>query len=332
MSFEPLRRHFRGKSIQIHSRWSLFGVLTLFFFLVQAISGILLSLYYQPSIETAYRSVSRIVGEVPFGWFVRSVHIWSSHLLILSALVHLSSKYFLRSYRNSHWSAWSSGVLLVLILSAFAFTGHLLPWDVTGYYATQIGTDIAAAAPVVGSFLAGVLRPGSDYVDGATLSRIASIHTVVLPCIAFLTMLLFVVAKLFGDSSLPEAPPVRGGQSFYPYFAYRGALASLAGLMLVFTLAMWFPVLMRPEANPLAAPPPGIRPEWYFLPVYQAIRLLPGSIGGVATERYLDVFLFLSAAILLALPWIDRGNGRVARVIGTVFLVYALCAILLTFY
>jgi quinol-cytochrome oxidoreductase complex cytochrome b subunit len=314
-----------------NARWSLLAGATLSLFAVQALSGIMLSLYYQPSPESAYGSVSRIVGTVPFGWFVRSVHIWSSHLLIISALALILSKYFLRSYRHPPAAAWISGISLILILLAFAFTGHLLPWEVTGYYATQIGTDIVAAAPLVGSLLAGVLRGGSDFIDGRTLARIYSLHAVVLPLIGVFTAAWFAVAQFSGGPALRETPVIDRRLTFPPRGIHAQALASLAGLMALFTLTMWFPALQGPGADPLTAPPPGIRPEWYFLPVYQAIRVLPGSVGGIATEILIDLVSLAGVAALFALPWIDRGKGRLVRFIGGVFLLYAAYAILISY-
>jgi cytochrome b6 len=333
MSLEPLLRQLREKSVPDHrfTLWYLFGGLTLFFFGVQAVSGLLLTFYYQPSPESAYESVSRIMGEASFGWFVRAVHVWSSHLLIFSALIHMTSKYFFRSYRHPRSAAWGSGVALILILLGFAFTGHLLPWDVTGYYATQIGTDITAAVPVMGALLAGFLRGGSEYVDGMTLTRMYSLHTVVLPFLAFLILIFHILMNLLRESASPDVVPVRGQIPFYPDFLYRNAFAWLLGAMLLFTMSIYFPVFSGPKVDVFAAPPPGIRPEWYFLPLFQSIRLLPGTIGGLDTELAVIIAVLALVAALFALPWLDRGNGRLLRVIGIVFIVYNVTAIIITY-
>jgi quinol-cytochrome oxidoreductase complex cytochrome b subunit len=333
MSLEPLLRHFRDKTVPDHryTRWYIFGGLTLFFFGVQAVSGLLLTLYYQPSPESAYESVSRIMGEASFGWFVRAVHVWSSHLLIISALVHVTAKFYFRSYRHPRSATWISGVALILILFGFAFTGHLLPWDVTGYYATQIGTDIAAAVPVIGALLAGFLRGGSEYVDGMTLTRVYSIHTVVLPFLACLIVVFHLLQNLLRESASPDGVSIRGQIPLYPDFLYRNAFAWLLGAMLLFTVSIFFPAFSGPKVDILAAPPPGIRPEWYFLPLFQALRLLPGTIGGLDTEVAVNLAVIVLVAALFAMPWLDRGNGRLLRLVGAVFIVYNFAAIILAY-
>lgn len=305
-----------------HTSWYLFGGLTLFFFGIQVISGILLTLNYQPTPETAHESVSRIVRDARFGWAVRAAHVWSSHLVILCAIVHLASKFYFRTYRGSRRFTWSSGVFLLLILLGFAFTGHLLPWDTTGYFATQIGTEIAVTVPFAGQFIAGILRGGSEFVDGSTLTRMYSLHTVILPFFALFFIGFHVIQNQLTGSASPEGVHVRGEIPFYPDFLYRDALAWLLGTMLLFTLVLYFPPNLGPKADIFASPPPGIRPEWYFLPLFQAIRVLPGTILGIDTELILNSAVGIVVAGMVALPWLDRGNGRIPRFIGVVLLAF----------
>ena len=125
-----------------HSFWYIFGGLALFFFLVQLITGVLLLLYYSPTPETANESVRFIESQVPYGWFVRSLHAWSANLMVATVLVHLFSTYFMRAYRRPRELMWVSGLTLLLVVLGFGFTGYLLPWDTTAYFATQIGTEI----------------------------------------------------------------------------------------------------------------------------------------------------------------------------------------------
>lgn len=332
-SFDPIIAHLRGKNVpeHRHTGWYLFGGLTLFLFGVQVLSGVLLSLHYQPSPESANESVTRITGEVPLGWFVRSLHVWSSHLVIFCALVHLAVKFFFRAYRHPRGMTWVSGVLLILILLAFAFTGHLLPWEITGYFATQIGVEISSAVPVIGPLIAGFLRGGGGDFDEMTLTRIYSLHTVFLPFIAFLLAGLHILQSLSRDPASPDGAVIRGQTPFHPDFLYRNALAWLCCSMLLFTLVMYWPSIPGPKSDILATAPPGIRPEWYFLPLYQTLRLFPGSIAGVETTVVVTLGVLAGIAALLALPWIDRGKGRVLRVAGVVFLVYVTGTILMSY-
>lgn len=167
------------------------GGTTLFFFGVQAITGILLALYYRPSPENAYQSILFIMNEVRFGWLIRSIHSWSANLMIVTCVLHLLRVYFQGAYKKPRELTWTAGVFLLLITLGFGFTGYLLPWDQRAFWATTVGTDIAGAVPLVGDFMLHFLRVG-DSVSGLTLTRFFGIHTLVLP----VSIVLFLLAHL----------------------------------------------------------------------------------------------------------------------------------------
>jgi cytochrome b6 len=166
-----------------HSVWYYFGGMTLFLFGIQVGTGALLLLYYRPSAAEAYESVQFIVTHVPFGWLVRSIHAWSANLMVACAVAHLFSVLFLHAYRRPRELTWVSGVLLLLLTLAFGFTGYLLPWNEVSFFATRVGTDIAAAVPVIGRGIVRFMRGGDD-VTGATLTRLFGFHVAVLPAVA----------------------------------------------------------------------------------------------------------------------------------------------------
>src|SRR5213592_2872788 len=184
-----LRTWLREKTVPVHRHtiWYYFGSMTLFLFIVQVVTGILLLLYYRPSAETAFESVQFIMTEVEFGWLVRSVHSWSANLMIATAFIHMFSTLFLRSFRRPRELTWVSGALLLFLSLAFGFSGYLLPWNKLAFFATKVGTDIAGIVPLAGPFLLRFLRGGDD-VTGATLTRFFGFHVAVLPATA--TMLL----------------------------------------------------------------------------------------------------------------------------------------------
>lgn len=156
------------------------GGMTLFFLGVQAITGILLALYYRPSAQEAYDSVLYIMNNVRFGWLIRSVHAWSANLMIITCVLHMLRIFLQGAYKKPREMTWLVGIVLLLITMGFGFTGYLLPWDQRAFWATTVGTEIAGAVPVVGDPLLRFLRAGSD-VSGLTLSRFYGIHTLVLP-------------------------------------------------------------------------------------------------------------------------------------------------------
>ena len=138
------------KTVSVH-RLSVvyyFGGMTLFFFIVQVMTGILLMLYYRPSAEEAFESVEFIMVTVPFGWLIRSIHSWSANLMVFFAFVHLATVFFTRGYRKPREITWITGCLLLFVALAFGFSGYLLPWNQLAFFATRVGTDIPSAVPM----------------------------------------------------------------------------------------------------------------------------------------------------------------------------------------
>src|SRR5437870_4015146 len=153
----------REKSVPIHRHtiWYYFGGMTLFLFTVQAVTGILLLLYYRPTAESAFESVQFIMAEVRFGWLIRSIHSWSANLMILTLFIHMASVYLTRAYRPPRQMTWITGVALLMLVLAFGFSGYLLPWNKLAFFATQVGTQIVGSVPIAGSFLLRFLRGGA---------------------------------------------------------------------------------------------------------------------------------------------------------------------------
>src|SRR2546422_146346 len=170
------------KMVPLHSAtlWYYFGGITLFLFSIQVATGILLLLYYRPSVAEAFDSVRFIMTRVEFGWLIRSIHSWSANLLIFAAFVHMFSVVFTHAYRRPRELTWLSGIVLLGLMLGFGFSGYLLPWNDISYFATKVGTDVAASVPWKGPPLARFLRGGED-VGAATLTRFFAFHVMILP-------------------------------------------------------------------------------------------------------------------------------------------------------
>ena len=130
----------------------------------------------RPSAENAFESVQFIITEVKFGWLIRSIHSWSANLMIATLFIHMFSVFFLRAYRRPREMMWLTGVGLLFVILGFAFTGHLLPWDTTGYFATLIGTEVPRSVPIVGEttikiLTREILSPLHFYEHPAILAR-----------------------------------------------------------------------------------------------------------------------------------------------------------------
>jgi len=172
------------------------GGITMFFFIVKGATGILLSLYYQPTPEAAYDSILFIMNELNFGWLVRSVHAWGANLMIVFCILHMLRIIVQGAYKKPREVTWMVGMGLLFITLGFGFTGYLLPWDQRAYWATTVGTEIAAAVPFIGRNILEFLRGGAD-VSARTLSRFLGVHMLIMPAslIAFLTLHIIIIHK-----------------------------------------------------------------------------------------------------------------------------------------
>ena len=142
-----------NKTVPVHrlSYWYFLGGMTLFLFVVQVLTGILLLLYYRPGANEAFESVQYIMTQVQFGWLIRSIHSWSANLMIFTAFAHMFSVLFLKAYRKPRELTWVSGMLLLFLVMGFGFSGYLLPWNTLAFFATKVGTQMAGQVPLIGS-------------------------------------------------------------------------------------------------------------------------------------------------------------------------------------
>lgn len=316
------------KEVPVH-RFSLLyytGGVTLFFFLIQVITGLLLLMYYRPTADAAYESVRLIIAKVQFGWLVRSIHVWSANLMVVAAWVHLAATFFGRAYRRPRELTWISGALLLFITLTFAFTGYLLPWNTLAYFATKVGTEIAGDVPLVGKAILVLLRGGEDVTE-ATLSRFFGIHVAILPAVTTLLLGFHLLMVQIHGMSRPIAVRPRGSEPFYPIFMMRDFVVWVLLLGGVAALATLVPWPLGEKADPLAPAPAGIKPEWYFLFMYQALRMLPSRILVFEGET-IGVVLFAAASIvLLAVPFLDvwaqrERSHRIVTLVGATALAF----------
>jgi len=177
-----------------------FGGITFTFFVLQVLTGLLLSLYYTPSDAEAFRSIQRLQQEVPLGRLLRSVHYWSANLMVVTILLHMLRVFMVGAYKNPRELNWVAGSLLLVLTLGFGFTGYLLPWDQKAYWATVVGTNMLGSVPFIGPALASVLRGGLE-VTGQTLLRFYSLHILWLPLFtAFFLWVHFHVIRRLGVS------------------------------------------------------------------------------------------------------------------------------------
>jgi quinol-cytochrome oxidoreductase complex cytochrome b subunit len=301
------------KTVPVHSstHWYYFGGISLFLFTIQMITGVLLMLYYRPTVAEAFDSVRFIMTRVEFGWLIRSIHSWSANLLIFMVFVHMFSVVFTHAYRPPRELTWGSGIVLLGLMMGFGFSGYLLPWNKISYFATKVGTDVAANTPVVGEAIAHFLRGGED-VGAATLTRFFAFHVVILPVTACMLLGAHVLLVQKNGMSMPpwiSLSSVRQ-MKFFPNFFLRELMVWYLALAVLGSLAAIFPWELGEKADPFASAPAGIRPEWYFLAQFYTLKLIPSHIW-ILEGELLGIFGFgLLAAVWAGLPvWAIRKDG-----------------------
>ena len=328
----------RKKEIPIHrhSIWYYFGGMTLFLFGVQVATGILLLLYYRPSAETAFESVQFIVTEVQFGWLIRSVHSWSANLMLATLFIHMFSVYFMRAYRQPREMTWLSGVVLLLLAIGFGFSGYLLPWNKLAFFATKVGTEIAGVVPLVGKPMLRFLRGGDD-VTGATLTRFFGFHVAVLPAITTVLLATHLGLVQVHGMSVPVGQEGKNlkKMKFFPSFFLRDLIGWVLAIGVLAALAALFPWELGEKADAFAPAPAGIRPEWYFLFMFQTLKLIPAKILSFDGEVIGILAFAVGGLAWFGLPFLDKPapprRRLVFTAIGVIVVIYMVVLTILGF-
>lgn len=297
-----------------YSFWYYFGGICLFLFVIQVITGILLLLYYTPSVDTAHESITYIMSQVKFGWLMRSVHSWSANILIGAIFIHMFSSYFLKAYRPPREITWASGFFLLLLFLAFGFSGYLLPWNELSFFATRVGADIAGTIPFVGKYIKTFILGGPE-VSGATISRFFWLHVAILPAFTAIILGIHLLLVQILGMSKPIGLAEREVREvpFFPDFILKDSLGWMLILALVGVLCVFFPWEVGQKADPFAPTPLGIKPEWYFTFMFTTLKLIPSHIL-IFEGEIIAIFGFMLGALLwMLVPFLDRNAAKEKR-------------------
>ena len=287
-----------------HINWLFsLGSMAVFLLMLQAVTGAFLALYYSPSPDHAYNSVNYISHEVAFGAFVRGLHHWGASALVIVVFLHLLRVVLYGAYKAPRELTWIVALILFLVVLGFGFTGYLLPWDQKAYWATVVGVEIAGTIPLIGDFVAKILRGGEE-VGAITLTRFYTLHTIWLPWLAFALVgfhLFFV--RYYGSAGLPQNKPdeMQAGKPFYPDQLFEDAVAILVLFLVLAAAAVFVPVPLEELADPTDASYDP-RPEWYFLFLFQLLKYFQGPLEIIGTF----VIPTVAIVLLLLLPFLDR--------------------------
>ncbi len=320
----------KHKTVPQHrqSFWYYWGGISLFLFLVQAVTGVLLLVYYRPGPD-AFESVRQITYEIHFGWLIRSAHSWSANLMIAAIFVHMFSVFFMKAYRNPREFGWWSGMILLLLTLVFGFSGYLLPMNTLAYFATKVGLEIPTSLPLIGSKIGDIVRGGPD-VTAFTVQRFFALHVVILPAL-FVPLLGFHLwlVQRHGNALPPseQNKPVaqRKTVPFFPNFLMKDLAMWLIALNALAVMAAIFPWDLGSAADALKPAPAGIHPEWYFMSSFQVLKLFGRWFPGSAGEGAGMVLFTLGLVLWFLIPLFDPDTrpgrrGRQATWFGFVVL------------
>jgi quinol-cytochrome oxidoreductase complex cytochrome b subunit len=283
------------------------GALTVIAFMLQALTGLLMMIYYVPSTDQAYSSTLFIIQSVPLGWLLETVHLYGAYAMILLAALHLFRGYFVSVHKKPRQMMWVVGMLMGLTVLGFGLTGYLLPWTVVSKSATDVSIGMLGFLPAqIGSILLFLIAgPGGS---AAELTRFFDLHIIVLPA----GLLSLLALKMFMFEAHGAAEPVKGVKSsgevpwfptVYLYFAMIGSVF----VAIIFAASALFPIQLAAQFTPAAAANYVPQPEWYFLSMYQLLKF--ASFEGNGIYYALTVVTVLAAGVVL-LPFIDRGKPR----------------------
>ncbi len=288
-----------------------FGAVTRFLIALQFVTGMTLAFYYVPHPDFAHKSIIDIVTKLNMGWFFRSFHHWGAQLALLFLFIHLFGTLLTKSYRNHREFVWFTGFILLGISIFFGLSGYLLLWDDRALAGVKVATGGVKALPVIGGFLMAFLRGGID-VTGETLTRFYAFHVSLLPLATLFLVSLHVNIRkkeksrtgffLFGQGNAHA--PILNQKLYHDLIVWLLVLGAVA------TLAVFLPPEIGIKADLLAPTPENIKPEWYFLFVFQTLKLFPGQIFGLNGEVIAILLIATAMAILFLLPLIDKKSSR----------------------
>lgn len=306
---ESAIKHFFYEDIPESSGWhQVFGSVAMFAFLVQALTGILLSLNYAATPGEAYDSLRYIMTQVTAGPLIRGMHHWAASLMIIVVVLHMIQVFLWGAYKRPREATWMSGVVLLLLTLAYGLSGYLLPWDNRAYWGTVVATQIAELAPGLGPYMLRLLGSDGTSIGAVTFTRFYAAHVLLLPPLTMLLIGLHVyLVRRHGVAPTP-ADEGRPKKKFYPQQVAMDTVAIFVWFAVLMGMAILARVPLGHVADPtdLSFVP---RPEWYFLFLFQFLTWFEGPLEVVGAV----ILPTLAIVALLLVPFVDRGKMAFVR-------------------
>ena len=316
---EHLAEYYAPKNFNF---WYFFGSLALMVLVIQIVSGIFLTMHYNPSGELAFASVEYIMRDVPYGWLIRYIHSTGSTAFFVVVYLHMLRGLMYGSYKKPRELIWLFGMFIYLCLMAEAFMGYLLPWGQMSYWGAQVIISLFSAIPVIGDDLTQWIR-GDFVISGATLNRFFALHVIALPFVLVFLVIAHILALHEVGSNNPDGVEIKknkdangiplDGIPFHPYYTVKDIVGVVVFLFFFSVVMFYFPDgggYLLEHANFVASDPlktpEHIAPVWYFTPFYAILRAVPDKLMGVGA-------MFAAIAVLFVMPWIDRCKVKSIR-------------------
>ena len=310
-----------------------FGSILALLFVIEALTGMCLAFYYNPSPDLAYQAVDFIMNDVFLGRILRGIHHFGASAMVILVCCHLATCFYYGAFKPPRELTWILGVCLFLLTLGFGFTGYLLPWDQKAYWATVVGTNIPRDIPLIGKFITRILL-GGDSVSGLTLTRFYAIHTLILPaltaaCIGIHIYLVRIHGISENERFAATASPASEASAyrFFPEHLARASVAFGAVFFVILLLAV-FAEIPQQEVTGTVDPSYLPRPEWYYMWLFQLLTFFSGRTEIIGSL----VIPFLLVTLLFGLPFLRRSSLKhpfdrpveiavgVACVVGIVYL------------
>lgn len=312
--------------------WYYFGSLALLILVNQLVTGIFLTMNYNPSASGAFASVEYIMRDVDWGWLIRYMHSTGASAFFIVIYLHMFRALLYGSHRKPRELLWIFGCLIFLLLMAEAFMGYVLPWGNMSYWGAQVIVSLFGSLPVIGGGLVEWIR-GDYVIADATLNRFFALHVAALPVALIFLVIAHLMALHEVGSNNPDGIEIKNhkdadghpldGIPFHPYYTVKD-LMGVAGFLVIFCGVIFFAptfgglFLESPNfepANPLQTPT-HIAPVWYFTPFYAMLRAVPSFAG---TQVWGVLVMGAAIVVLFFVPWLDRSPVRSIRYRGPIY-------------
>jgi len=311
--------------------WYYFGSLAVFILVLQIITGIWLTMNYNPSSEGAFDSVEYIMRDVPFGWLLRYLHSTGASFFFIVIYLHMFRAMLYGSYQKPRELIWIFGMIIYMLLMMEGFFGYLLPWGQMSFWGAKVITSLFGAIPFIGDWLMEIIR-GDFNISGVTLNRFFALHVAAVPLVILLLVSLHILSLHEVGSNNPDGVEIKNtkdennvpkdGVAFHPYYTIKDMFGLVFFLLIFSVVLFYFPTmggyfLEAPNFDPAdnLVTPEHIAPVWYFTPFYAILRAIPDKLLGV-------IAMGASILILFFLPWLDRSNVRSIRYRGFYYKIF----------